>query len=298
MRSSWDLIRTFDAVAREGSLLAAARVLGLSQPTVGRHIDMLEAELKVTLFVRSRDGMALTEAGADLVDSSAEMVRSAEAFSRRAMGLDAELAGPVRISVNDVLGIYVLPAILRDFMDEHPDIEVEVEISNRAANLSRRDADVALRMFRPTQNDLIARKVTEIPMGFFASRGYIDRHGRPDSFNALRQNRLIGFDRETLLVDAARELNLPIKAQDFAFRTDNIVAQVEAVKAGVGIGILHQRLAVRMDGVEQVLRDVHLPELPLWIASHVEVRNNRRIRLFVDFLADRLKAFYAKGALP
>jgi DNA-binding transcriptional LysR family regulator len=294
MKFSWDLIQTFHGVAKEGSLLAASRSLGLSQPTVGRHIDMLEAALNVTLFVRSRDGMALTEAGANLVDASAEMVSSAAAFSRKATGLDAELSGTVRISVNDVLGIYVLPGILTDFLEENPDIDVELDISNSAANLSRRDADIALRMFRPTQNDLVARKVTDISLGFFASDTYLKKHGRPQSFDALREHRLIGFDRETLHIDAAKALGITISADDFAFRSDNIVAQIEVVKSGLGIGILHRQLTSQLEGIEQVMQGVSLPAVPLWIACHMEVRHNRRIRLLVDFLAERLRYAYAQ----
>ncbi|MDJ0685997.1 MAG: LysR family transcriptional regulator [Alphaproteobacteria bacterium] len=292
MKYSWDLIQTFNAVATRGSLLAAARSLGMSQPTVGRQIGMLEAALNVTLFVRSRDGMALTEAGADLVDASTAMVHSAEAFSRRAAGLDADLAGAVRVSVNEVLGTYVLPTILRDFMEQNPEIEVEVDISNAAVNLSRRDADVALRMFRPTQNDLVGRKIADIRRGFFASKRYLDKYGRPDNFADLGRHRLIGFDRETIHIDTVRALGVTVSPQDFAFRSDTIVAQLEALKVGLGIGILHQRLAARMEGVEQVLKTADLPTVPLWIVCHTEVRYNRRIRLLVEFLADRLKALY------
>lgn len=294
MKFSLDLIQTFDAVSREGSLLGAAKSLGLSQPTVGRHVDMLEAALNVSLFSRSRDGMALTEAGENLVAAAADMMQSADAFSRKASGLDTDLSGSVRVSVNDVLGIYVLPPILRAFMQQFPEIHIEVDISNSPANLSRRDADVALRMFRPTQNDLIARKVTDIPLGFFASQSYIAENGRPDTFDALRRHRLIGFDRETLHVDAAKALGFDLSHDAFAYRSDNIAAQIEAVKAGLGIGILHQGLAARMDGLVHVVRDVALPTLPLWIACHQEVRHMRRMRLLVDFLADALKKAYAK----
>ncbi|MDG1432081.1 MAG: LysR family transcriptional regulator [Paracoccaceae bacterium] len=293
MHFSWDLIRTFDAVALTGSLLAAARSLGLSQPTVGRHIDLLEDALNVSLFMRSREGMALTEAGEDLVATSRDMVRTAEVFKRRASGLDRDVSGVLRISVNDILGVYVLPRLLRDFMELYPAIEVELDIANTAVNLSRRDADIALRMFRPIQNDLIARKVSEIPLGFYANRTYLARHGRPEGFSDLRQHRLIGFDREMFHINAAEALGEIVTASDFAFRCDSIPAQIEAVRAGLGIGILHKGLAAHIEGLERLLPQAPLPSLELWIASHSNVRHNLRIRLLVDFLATRLRTPYA-----
>lgn len=292
MKYSWDLVRTFDAVAKSGSLLAAGRALGLSQPTVGRHIDQLEEALQVALFVRSRDGMALTDAGADLIAASGEMVRTSEAFQRRASGLDKEISGVVRISVNDILGVHVLPRLLVDFMEARPEIEIELDISNATANLSRRDADLALRMYQPVQTDLIAQKVTDIPIGFYAHRSYLKRHPRPINLKDLLTHRFIGFDRETLHIDAARQLGLQLTASDFCFRCDNIVSQIEGVRAGLGIGVLHRGLAAKMNGVEQLLADICLPSLELWIACHSEVRSNMRVRLVFDFLAERLRTPY------
>jgi DNA-binding transcriptional LysR family regulator len=294
MKFSWDLIHTFDAVAKTGSLLAASRQLGLSQPTVGRHIDMLEDALNVSLFLRSREGMALTDAGANLVATSDEMVRTANAFQRQASGQDKEVSGVVRLSVNDILGVYVLPSVLRDFMDMHPDIEVELDISNAAANLLARDADIALRMFRPVQNDLVVRKVAEIPVGFYAHQSYLARFGQPSGLADLLTHRFIGFDRETFHIDAAKALGLTLKPTDFAFRCDNIPAQIEAVRAGTGIGIIHQGLAEKFADVDQLLADIMLPSIELWIACHSDLRHNARIRLLVDFLADRLRMPYAK----
>ncbi len=292
MKFSWDLIHTFDAVAKTGSLLAAAKQLGLSQPTIGRHIDILEQALNVTLFVRSRAGMALTEAGADLVATSDEMMRNATDFHRKASGLEKGISGTLRLSVNDILGVYVLPGLLRDFMNRHPDIQVELDISNKAANLLARDADVALRMFRPTQNDLIARKVVEIPVGFYAHRSYLELHGQPVGIADLLAHRFVGFDRETFHIDAAKSLGLTLTPADFSFRCDNIPAQIEAIRVGMGIGILHQGLAANMAGVERLLANIALPPLELWLAWHSDLQHNARIRLLVDFLADRLRMPY------
>jgi DNA-binding transcriptional LysR family regulator len=294
MTLPWNLIHTFDAVAKTGSLLAAAKSLGLSQPTVGRHIDLLEGTLKMPLFVRSRDGMALTAAGSDLVETSADMVRAAQAFQRRAAGLDKEISGTVRLSANDVLGVHVLPGVLSDFMDAHPEVEVELDITNAPANLLRRDADIAVRMFRPVQNDLIARKVSDIALGFYAHSSYLEAHGRPKTLRDLSAHRFIGFDRETFNIDAARAFGLTLTASDFAFRCDSLLAHIEAVKAGLGVAILHQGLASPMAGVERVLSDVTLPSIELWLACHSDVQHNTRVRKLVDYLAERLRTPYPK----
>ena len=292
MRYSWDLIRTFQVVAQTGSLSAAARALQLTQPTVGRHIDLLEASLKLSLFVRSRDGMALTAKGGDLVAEATEMEIAANGFERHAAGLDKEMAGVVRISANEIIGVMILPRILPEFMQANPGIEVELIISNSAANLLQRDADVAIRMFRPTQNDLLARKVADLPLGFFGLRDYLSANGVPQTLGDLRSHRFIGLDRETSMIDAGRMLGESFTPIDFEFRCDNILTHIEAIRAGVGIGVTHQGLASHWPEVDQVLPSIQLPSLDLWIACHSEVRHNRRIRTVMDFLSKVLQRPY------
>ena len=166
MNLSWDLIRTFKSVAKTGSLSAASRELGLTQPTVGRHIDLLEDALKIPLFIRSREGMKITDQGSDLVLTADEMAISANEFERRAAGFDETVEGLVRISANEIFGVLILPRILPIFAQHHPNVEIELIVSNTASNLLQRDADVAIRMFRPRQNDLVARKIADLPLGF------------------------------------------------------------------------------------------------------------------------------------
>lgn len=292
MHYSWDLIRTFQAVAQTGSLSAAARVLQLTQPTVGRHIDLLEAALKLPLFVRSREGMTLTQKGSDLVAEAAEMQIAANGFERHAAGLDEEMTGVVRISANEIMGVIILPRILPSFMMTNPGIEVELIISNSAANLLQRDADVAIRMFRPMQNDLVARKVADLPLGFFGLRDYLRANGEPLTLSDLRSHQVIGLDRETSLIEGARMLGVSLTPRDFAFRCDNILTHIEAIKAGVGIGVTHQGLAAHWPEVDQVLRAIELPCLDLWLACHSEVRHNKRIRTVMDFLGEALQKPY------
>lgn len=289
---SWDLIKTFQSVAQTGSLSAAARALQLTQPTVGRHIDLLENALNVSLFIRSREGMQLTPKGADLIESAKQMGDAAIGFERHATGLDDEISGIVRISANDVFGVLILPRLLPEFMDLNPGIEIELVVDNSATNLTQRDADVAIRMFRPTQNDLVARKITELPLGLYGHRNYLSKHGVPKTLNELHAHRFIGFDRETSLIDAGRAVGAVFKTEEFALRCDNILTHIEAIRSGVGIGVTHQGLAVQWKDVDQVLPDIALPNLELWITCHSEVRHNKRMRKMMDFLGSRLKNPY------
>jgi len=292
MRTPWDLIRTFEAVARTGSLSAAARTLGITQPTVGRHIDLLEADLKMTLFLRGREGMQLTDKGADLLGIAQEMRASAHGFERKATGLDDAVSGVVRISANEIFGVLLLPRVLAKFMALHPEIQIELVVDNAASNLLQRDADIAVRMFRPTQNDLVARKITDLPLGLYAHRDYLAANDAPASLDALRNHRFIGFDRDPSLIQAAAALGVEFAPDDFAFRCDNILTHIEALRAGVGIGVAHRGLAQKWDDVQPVLPEVPLPALELWIACHAEVHHNKRMRLIMDFLAQELSDPY------
>lgn len=293
MSLAWEHVRSFLAVVREGSLLGAARRLKLTQPTIGRHIDLLEDKIGAPLFTRGRDGMILTDKGLNLVTSAEAMGASAEDFERRATGLQETIAGPVRISANEIFGALLLPAILVPFMAEHPEIEIEVEISNAATNLTRRDADVAIRMFRPLRADLIARKIAELPLGLYAHSDYLERHGAPRSVPDLQEHVFIGFDRNAGLIDAAAAVGVRFAASDFQFRCDSILSHVSAIRSGLGIGVTHQGLAARWPGVVRVLSDLDLPALEMWLVCHSDVRTNRRIRLMMDYLAQALQTPYA-----
>jgi len=292
MSISWDLIRTFRSVARTGSLSAASRELSLTQPTVGRHIDLLEEALKIPLFVRSREGMKITSEGSDLVATADEIAGSVGEFERLASGMDETIEGLVRISANDIFGVLILPRILPEFAKANPNIEIELIVSNTASNLLQRDADVAIRMFRPTQNDLVARKIADLPLGLYAHKNYLKDKPAPKHISELHDHSFIGFDRETSLIDVARHLGEEFAPSDFSFRCDNILSHIEAIRSGLGIGVSLHGLAQEWDDVERVLSDLQLPNLVLWIACHADVRYNKRIRLVMDFLSEHLKYPY------
>lgn len=292
MQFSWDHIRTFHAVASRGSLLAASRHLGLTQPTVGRHIDLLEERLGFTLFTRGREGTSLTEKGADLVATASEMLGTAVDFERVASGLEERIEGTIRISANEIFGALLLPGLVVEFMAEHPMIEIEIEISNEITNLLQRDADIAVRMFRPTQNDLVARKIIDVPLGLFAHRSYLERHPSPRSVDDLRSQVLLGQDRNPSLISAYNALGMELTPNNFQFKCDNNIATINAIRSGIGIGPLHIGMAKQWPDLVQVLPTLPVPSLELWLACHADVRHNKRIRMVMDYLAIQLKRPY------
>jgi DNA-binding transcriptional LysR family regulator len=292
-----DHIRTFHAVADCGSLLAASRQLGLTQPTVGRHIDLLEEALGLSLFTRGRDGMRLTPKGSDLLATANEMMDTATEFERVAAGLEDRIEGTVRLSANEIFGTLLLPGLLAPFLSEHPEIEVELDVSNQESNLLQRDADIAIRLFRPAQNDLIARKIVDLPLGLFAHETYLARSPAPQTAADLRDHVLVGQDRNTGLISAYEAAGVALRPNDFGFRCDNDIAEINAVRAGIGIGPLHTGMASNWSDVTQVLPDIPVPPLELWLACHADVRHNKRIRVVMDFLAEKLQSPYVSSIL-
>lgn len=286
----WNQIRTFVTVAETGSLSSASEKLRASQPTLGRQIGALERAVGESLFVRSRTGMQLTEAGLALIDEAREMARRADLFALKATGQDNTISGTVRITASDVVATFLLPPILAGLQNEYPQIQIELVPSNTVENLLARDADVAIRMVRPTQNELIARKVNEMAMGAFAHRDYLDRHGRPQIVSDLFQHRIIGYDRNDLIIRTMKEMGIKGGPETFALRTDDQVAYWYLVLAGAGIGFGVRSIARQSNELERLLPTLQIPPLPMWLTAHAEVRTNRRIRQVVDYLGDAISA--------
>ncbi|MGM0557691.1 MAG: LysR family transcriptional regulator [Myxococcota bacterium] len=282
----WDLIEIFLVVAETGSFTAAAAELGISQPTVSRQVKALEDELDVNLFARHARGFELTDRGAALLDSARAVQQGVQTFLRRAAGVDGSPGGTVRVSAAEPVAIYLLMPFIARLQEEHSDLDVELVVENREANLLRLEADVAIRMFRPTQLDLVAQRVADLPLGFFASRDYLDRHGIPLSVDDLEDHRIIGYDRDAEPYRGLAELGIELERSDFRLRTDSLVAQYEAVRHGVGIGGGQHAIFGSMDQVEQVLPQIDLPPLPVWLAVHQDLRHSPPVRLVVDRLAE------------
>jgi DNA-binding transcriptional LysR family regulator len=294
---AWDLFQSLHAVLQAGSFSAAARVRGLTQPTLGRHIEALEQSLGAPLFVRSPRGLTPTDLAEGIRPHLDEMAAASAAALRDASGAADSSKGVVRVAASDIIGVEVLPQILAGFQDRHPDITIELVLSNKAEDLSRRDADIAVRMVRPTQGSLVARKVGTTEIGFYATQGYLDRRGMPASMDDLADGHtVIGFDRHRPQLEALAGLDLgrEVTRDIFDLRTDNDVAQVAAVRAGLGIGAVQHAVA-RRAGLVPVLANAFHFELEIWIAMHENLKGSRRMRLMFDHLVEGMSAFVAEG---
>ncbi|MGE0502377.1 MAG: LysR family transcriptional regulator [Rhizobiaceae bacterium] len=289
----WNLIRSFAAVAETGSLSAAARKLSASQPTIGRHVAELEAALGVVLFRRGPRGYELTDRGATLFDRAAAVGVEAAAFERLATGAAENSAGTVRITASDVISTYVLPALVASLAIREPAVEVELVPTNRVENLLGRDADIAIRMVAPAQQELVARKIADLALTACAATTYLDRRGRPARAEDLAAHDLVGYDRDPALIQGYAAFGVAVDRHAFRFRTDNQIVFWEAVRAGVGIGFGQSALVARDPLIEPLLPDLPLPKLPMWLAMHRDVRTSARIRLVADFLAAELKTYAA-----
>jgi DNA-binding transcriptional LysR family regulator len=287
----WELYRSFLAVVRERSLSGAARVLALTQPTVGRHVDALEDALGVALFTRSQSGLSPTPGALALVPHAEAMASAASALVRTASGEEKEERGAVRVTASEMVGLEVLPPILTAFREQHPRIAVELVLSNRSEDLLRRDADVAVRMVKPTQSALTARKLGILHLGLHAHPSYLRTHGAPRTLAELVQHPLIGFDRAPS-VSRLPATPIPLTREVFAFRCDSDVGQYAALRAGFGIGVCQNGLAKR-DGLVPVLPGALKFDLGVWIVMHKDLKSTQRVRLMFDHLVEHVAAYIA-----
>jgi DNA-binding transcriptional LysR family regulator len=290
---SWDHFRTLLAVLGEGSLSGAARALGLTQPTVGRHIEALEAEFGAPLFTRSASGLAPTEIALALRPHAETMAAAAQALARTASGEADAVRGVIRIAASDIVGIEVLPPMLTGFHEAHPEVAIELALSNRQEDLLRRESDIAVRMVRPTQGALLAKRVGVVPLKLYAHRRYLAAHGAPASLYDPSIS-AIGFDRENLMQQAMSERQLQFTRESFAFRADNDVAQLAALRAGYGVGACQAPIAHRDPDLVPVLEDAFRYEMEVWVAMHEDLKSSRRMRLMFDWLVEGLSE-YVRG---
>ena len=292
----WALYRSFLAVLREGSLSAAARSLGMTQPSIGRHIDTLEATLGIALFTRAQDGLRPTRIAFELRGPAEAMAAAAQQVLRIASGTAEDERGTVRITASNFVGAEVLPAILTQYRQSNPYVDIELMLSNRNADLLKREADIAVRMMRPTQQALIAKHIGKTYIGLFAHRRYIEAHGLPKNIAELQQHAAIGYDQDP---DALRTMRMAkqweqvIRREDFSFRCDNEWAQLSALRAGYGIGGCQVGIARRDPDLIPILPHELLFELDMWLVTHDGLRRNARVMSLFDFLAGELKDYIA-----
>lgn len=290
----WDLYRSFAAVLREGSLSGAARSLGLTQPSVARHVDALEAAIGTTLFLRTQRGLSPTDAALRLKPHVEALVATSAALLRAAADHAGQVRGTVRISASEVVGVEHLPPILAELRRRHPALGIELVLSNSIDDLLGRQADIAIRMVEPVQQALVTRKVGAVEVGLHARRDYLDRCGVPETMEALAGYDLIGFDAQTPAIRAMAGRYPMLRRRLFALCADSDLAQLAAIRAGFGIGFCQVQVARRSPELVRVLEHDCAIELGLWIVMHEDLRASASCRAAFDALAAGLGAI-ARG---
>jgi len=293
-RISWELYRSFLAVLIEGSLSGAARVLDIAQPTVGRHVAALERSLGTPLFTRSQTGLRPMESALSLRTYAEAMSNSVAALERAAASQGTGVHGVVRVTASEVIGVEVLPAIVAQLREEHPNLQVELVLSNRMQDLLQREADIAVRMARPTHKLLIARRIGHIGLGLHATKQYVKRCGAPETIADLQHHALIGFDQPTAFIRAAGKSLPAFQREAFAMRANSDLAQLALIRSGAGIGVCQVAIATR-DGLARVLRKQFSLLLDTWIVMHEDLRNSPRCRATFDALVKGLQEHVAAG---
>jgi DNA-binding transcriptional LysR family regulator len=292
----WALVRSFLAVLDAGSLMGAARKLQAQQPTLSRHVAELEAQLGAPLFERTGRGVTPTAAALAIADAARQMESGADSLARALAVQSEATTGTVRITTSQVAANYLLPPVLAALQAEEPGIAIELVASNQISNLLRREADIAVRMVRPAQATLVARKLADLPIVACAHASYLQRAGKPSQPTDLLRHRLIGYDRDDLLLRGFAALGFAVTRESFALRTDDQVAYGRLVAAGAGIGFVAAYNIRHWSGVVPLLPMLRIPPLPCWLAVHREIRGSRLVRRVYDYLAEAIPAELARAS--
>ena len=287
-RFDWALVKSFLAVLDAGSLMGAARQLGAQQPTLSRQVAELEAQLGTPLFERTGRGVTPTAAALAIADAARQMQDGAQALARGLAKSRDQPTGTVRISTSQVAAVWLLPAVLARLQLEEPGIQIELVASNALSNLLRREADIAVRMVRPVQGSLIAKKLADIRLVAAAHTDYLARAGTPREPSELLSHRLIGYDRDDSMIRGMTSMGLTMSREGFALRTDDQVAYGRLLAEGAGIGFVAAYSLAHWPGVVALLPRLAIPPLPCWLAVHREIRGNRLVRRVYDFLAEEV----------
>lgn len=290
LRFDWNRARAFLVTAEEGSLSAAAKALGMTQPTLGRQVDALEAELGVTLFERVGGRLRLTEAGTELLEHARPMGHAANRMALAAAGQSETLEGFVSVSTTPAFAAHVLPPILDQLRAQEPGISIEIVATDDQSDLLRREADLAIRNVRPEHPDLIARKIGDMAGHLYAASAYLDRLGRPMTLERLQAGDFIGWHRDSRLIERLGALGLRLSPGNFPLVCANHLVQWALVKRGLGIGIQAAAIGDHEPGVERALASLPPMNFPVWVVSHRELHTSRRVRRVFDLLVRTLAA--------
>lgn len=291
----WSDLRCFLAVARTGTLSAAARELGVAQTTVGRRLEVLEEVLGARLFDRTKGGLRLSGVGAEVLELAHTMERAAAEVERRARGQDQQLEGTVRITTTEAFARSHVVPCLAELQREHPGLRFEVIAGNSTLDLDGREADLAVRLMRPDDPSLVARRIGHIELGLFASEAYLEDHGlggdglEPAGLglhDGLLGHRVAGYAGEMAGAPEARWLAEHAARATVVLRSNSIPALVAAVGSGMALAILPSALA-HEQGLRCVAPLPELPRRPVWLVFHADLRDNARVRCVVDCFVRR-----------
>ncbi|MEO1230345.1 MAG: LysR family transcriptional regulator [Myxococcota bacterium] len=282
----WNRLRVFLAVAEAGSFSAAGRALGLTQPTVGRQIDALERALGLTLIERVGRGVALTPAGEAVRTEAQQMDTAAARLVLMAEGRSDRPEGRVAVTASEVVAIYLLPQVFMRIREVHPGIQLDVVASNLTQDLQRRQADIALRNFRPTESELLVRSLKESVGYFYASRDWVARHGRPKGPEDLAGADFIGFDDVPAFVGLLQGFGVPLSSENFVYTSENQVFQWEMARRGQGIAAMMREIAELDPQMVPILPEVMSVPIPVFLTCHRELKTSARIRAVYEALAD------------
>lgn len=284
----WNHIRAFLAVVEQGSLSGAARVLRQTQPTLSRQITALEDALDLTMFERGTRVMQITESGAELLAHVRGMADAATQISRIATGQSQAIEGTVRITSSDAMAAYALPRCLISLRRTYPGISIELVPSNEAADLTRRDADIAIRHARPEQPDLVAKRITDIEISLFAATSYLDELGPLKTPDDFADANFIGYQSPERLVPQITAMGFPVTKANFGITTSSGSTMYELVRDGAGIAFLPTVVAEGRLKLQRILPDAPAFNMETWLVTHREIQTSRRIRLTFDHLAKEL----------
>ncbi|SMX25526.1 LysR family transcriptional regulator [Boseongicola aestuarii] len=285
----WTLLQSFSAVVEAGSLSGAARKLGQSQPTIGRHVKQLELVLGVDLFTRAPRGLVPTVAGLEIADMTRDMQSAATRLRRIADGKAGDLNGTVRITASVVTSHFILPRIIADMRQVMPEIQIDLVPSDTTENLIFREADIAVRMYRPTQLDVISKHICDQPMAVYAAKSYLDRIGRPETLEDAARLDFVGFDKSDVIIRVLNDFGLTATRDFFAVRCDQQAVHWELIRAGCGLGGAQTIIGDADPTMERILEgQLQLQALPIWLTAPQALRTNPRIRAVWDYLSEAL----------
>lgn len=291
MRFDWNRARAFMVAAEVGSFSEAARRLKLSQPTVSRQVAALESELGLTLFERVGHGLALTPAGADLVEQAQIMGEAAEQMALIAAGRSDRVDGDISVSASEIIAAHLLPPIIAKLRAAHPGVNVEIVATNAPSDLRRGEADIAIRNFRPETPDLVVRKVRDSAARLYATPAYLERLGPISGPADLSEATFLGFDRGEALLNGLKALGLPLRLSQFQIVSGSQTTQWAMARAGLGICIMMEEVGEADPLMVQALPSLPAIPVPIWLTAHRELRTSRRIRVVFELLSASLGAF-------